>query len=281
MFRLYIAAALLLAAVAAEAADTLYINRGTFVTIKKTSFQALAVNSSPVYQQNSLVIHKTPGSDLTLVIINNDTAIHGFAVKELIAPVVILPGKSISVTSTLLKEGLYLFYDQIDYPKNTYLGVSGMIAVANSDYRSFFWNLREYQSSLNGSLVQGKSFTKPSYNPDYFTVNGLSYPDIQNDTTARVWGSVGDTIRIYMANTGQSMHSIHFHGFHAKCLYSTSMDIRVGWSKDTWAIRPMQGIILELVVDKMGKYSVHDHNLVAVSAAGTHPNGMFMIMEMK
>ncbi|HET9136499.1 MAG TPA: multicopper oxidase domain-containing protein [Candidatus Kapabacteria bacterium] len=281
MLKSILAAVMLLVAVAGEAADTLYINRGTFVTVKHTTFPALAINSSPLYQQNSAVINKTAGTDLELVVINTDTVEHGFALREI--KEVIPPGKSVSITipSILLEQGIHLFYDYLNYPSNTYLGACGILAVSNPYYRSFFWNIREYQSSLNESLVTGGNFVKGSYNPNYFTINGLSYPDIQNDTTARVWGSVGDVIRIYITNTGQSMHSIHFHGFHAKCVYSTSPDIRVGWSKDTWALRPMQSIVLELAVDKAGRYSVHDHNLVAVSANNTHPNGMFTIMEFK
>jgi hypothetical protein len=40
----------------------------------------------------------------------------------------------------------------------------------------------------------------------------------------------------------------------------------------------MESVVIEIVPDKLGQYSVHDHNLVAVAAAGLHPNGMFTIM---
>ena len=176
---------------------------------------------------------------------------------------------------------MYLYYDPVNAPSNFYMGAAGMIVVSNSKQRSFYWNLKEHEAQLNDLVVNGGQFNKQTYNPDYFTINGLSYPDIQSDTSARVWGSVGDTVRIYVANTGQSMHSIHFHGFHSRCLFSTTKNIRVGWIKDTWALRSMEGVLLELVADKAGRYSVHDHNLVAVSGGNTHPNGMFTIMEFK
>ena len=262
--------------------QTLYINRGSFVTIKKTSFPALSVNATPVYDAHNAVISATPGQLLDLTIVNNDSVLHGFSIAGFPSQsVTIKPAASALIHLTIDKEGIYLYYDSVQYPSFLYLGAAGMIVASNSTRRSFFWNIREYESSLNENLVHGGTFSKTSYDPDFFTINGLSYPDIQNDTTAKVMGSVGDTLRIYLANTGQSMHSIHFHGFHTRCLFSTSQNIKTGWVKDTWAIRSMQAVILELVVDKPGRYSVHDHNLVAISAAKTHPNGMFTIMEMK
>jgi len=277
-----LAAVLLLAAVAAEAADTLYINRGNLVTIKGTTIPALAFNRTKVFEANSAVLHATAGQNLDLVIFNTDTAAHSFLFGkyDVIVPIPPLQAKPISLTVPN-NENVILYYDPLNYPSNAYLGAMGMIIVSNSKHRSFYWNIREYDSKLSDSIVRGGAFNKKTYDPDFFTINGLSYPSIQNDTSARIWGSVGDTIRTYIANTGESMHSIHFHGFHPKCIYSTSTDITAGWEKDTWALRWMAAIELELVVDKMGQYSVHDHNLVAVSASGTHPNGMFTIMEFK
>ena len=262
--------------------QTLYINRGNFVTIKKTTFPALAVNTTPVYEAHNAMILAIPGQALDLTIVNNDSVLHGFSVTGFPSQsVTIKPGANALVHLTIDKEGIYLYYDSAQYPSFLYLGASGMIVASRSTQRSFFWNIKEHQASLNESLADGGKFSKGSYDPDFFTINGLSYPDIQNDTTAKVWGSVGDTVRIYLANTGQSMHAIHFHGFHTKCLFSTSPNIQAGWVKDSWAIKSMQAVVLELVIDKIGRYSVHDHNLVAISAAKTHPNGMFMIMEMK
>ena len=283
MFRTFVLTALLLAAVAAEqavASDTLYINRGNLITVKKTNIRSFAFNRTPNFEANNFVI-KIASGFLDLIIINNDTVLHGFSLIGF-GPLTqgIKPDSSAKILLPI-NEGMYLYYDPVNAPSNVYMGAAGMIVVSNSGQRSFYWNLKEHESRLNDSISTGGHFRKQTYNPDFFTINGLSYPDIQNDTTARVWGSVGDTIRIYLANTGQSMHSIHFHGFHTRCIFSTTSNIQVGWVKDTWAIRSMEGILLELVADKQGKYSVHDHNLVAVSGGNTHPNGMFTIMEFK
>ena len=78
-----------------------------------------------------------------------------------------------------------------------------------------------------------------------------------------------------MANTGQSIHSMHFHGYHATILYSSKNQTHVGRSKDTFPIHSMQTLVLQIVPDKPGTYPVHDHNLVAVTGNNVYPNGMF------
>ena len=116
------------------------------------------------------------------------------------------------------------------------------------------------------------------YKPDYFTFNGLSYPDILDDTLATwIHGYKGDTIRVAIANTGQSSHVVHFHGFHAKMIYS-AYPYQIGWIKDSFPLKRMEAIIIEFVPDKKGYYSVHDHNLTNNTGGGIYLRGMFSIM---
>ena len=215
--------------------------------------------------------------DYLIHVTNNDIAPHGF----IGAKVSHAPGESWEYQFIGNSEGVFLYYDPLDEPTNRYLGLAGMIAVLPDDSKSFFWNIREYESSYSNNLGSGRAVDWAKYDPDYFTINGLSYPAIEQDTLAKVRAKVGEKIHVFIANTGQSMHSLHFHGFHCKVLASTNSNIRVGWNKDSFPIKRMSGLLLELVPDKPGHYSVHDHNLVAISAGGTHPNGMFTIMEVQ
>jgi hypothetical protein len=48
--------------------------------------------------------------------------------------------------------------------------------------------------------------------------------------------------------------------------------------KDTFPIQPLETLLLQLVPHQVGEYPVHDHNLVAVSAGGIYPNGMFLTL---
>ena len=260
----------------------LYINRGIFTAVNGISFPALALNETQTYSSQNAVIRISPGDTLRLIIFNNDSLTYGFTAKGLTDLVLtVSPGTSSQLEIPITSEGIYLYNDAFSQPASSYLGFAGMIVSSSSKHKTYYWNIHEYQADWNGLLSNGGQVDWSTYEPDYFTINGNSYPDIQSDTTARVIASVGDTVLICLANTGQSMHSIHFHGFHTTALHSSDRSIAVGWEKDTWAFRRMTAAILQLVVDKPGLYSVHDHNLVAVSGGGTHPNGMFLIMEMK
>ena len=263
--------------------QTLYINRGIFTTVNLTAFPFLAFNNTSAFNSLNTVINITANDTLILKVINNDTAMHGFDVKGYSGiSATINPADSISDTLIFTSERIYLYYDNYNYPDNRYMGLSGMICVNNSTTdKKYYWDIKEHATTYNDQLANNNSVDWKMYEPDYFTINGLSFPDLQNDSTARVLGNVGDTIHIFAANTGQSVHSIHFHGFHCRTLFSTGNNIKTDWVKDTFPLRSMEALVLELIPDKTGEYSVHDHNLVAVSGGGKHPNGMFIIMKIQ
>lgn len=262
--------------------QTLYLNRGQFMTVDSMTFPSLAFNETSVYDALNKVVFISVSDTVVFTVINNDTATHGFAVRDYAGiNATIAPGDTITDTLAAAMARIYVYYDSYNYPANRYLGAAGMICVSNANAHCFFWNIKEHQMSYNDSLAIGSAVNWNAYYPDYFTINGKSFPDLQNDTTAVVNGQVGDTIRIFVVNTGQSLHSLHFHGYHQTATFSTSGVIQQGSSKDTWPLRSMEGVVLEFVPDKPGRYSVHDHNLAAVTGGNTHPNGMLIIMDIQ
>jgi len=154
--------------------------------------------------------------------------------------------------------------------------LGGMIVIKDDNATDFFWNMKEHQRDWNDTIGGGASVDWSTYYPEYFTINGKSNPFINEDANARVTGSMGEVMHIYMVNTGQSVHSIHYHGYHSEIIFSSKYPAHVGRSKDTFAIYPMESIVVEMIPDQLGEYPVHDHNLVAVSGGNIYPNGMFL-----
>ena len=258
----------------------LFINRGLFTTVDSAQFPYLSFNTTKVFNPRNEVIRLRTTDTLVLTVVNNDTATHGFAIQEQSLSGQVLPQDSLVSTLSFSREGVYIYFDNLQYPVNRYMGLAGMICVNNHvDGRGFFWNIKEHQKAFNQAIPQGSQVNWQTYYPDYFTINGKSHPDLQNDSSARVLANVGDTVYIYIANTGQAKHAIHFHGFHSRVLFSSAGYIQAGTVKETYPLSSMQCVLLEMVPDKTGLYSVHDHNLVAVSGGGKHPNGMFIIMK--
>lgn len=266
---------------AATIDDTVYINRGMMQVVDTTFMPYLAFNESINFNRENKRIVVAVNDVLNLTVINTDTVQHGVNVKNYLGVETFIPSTDTALINlTFSNPGVHIYYDptmSIDY---AYLGLAGMIVVLdpNSSASNFYWNMKDHEKSVNIDLVQGSSVDWSNYYPDYFTINGNSNPFINEDTNARVVGGVGDTLHIYMVNTGHSLHSIHFHGYHATIQYSTKFPMHVGRLKDTFPIYPMEAVVIELIPDKVGEYPVHDHNLVAVSGGQIYPNGMFLTL---
>ncbi len=269
----------LLSAKASIVQDTLYINQGLFTMVDTTTMPSYAFNSSTVYNQLNTRIILSVGDTLQLTVINTDSNEHGFDIKGIGGVLwTIAPTDSVQIESYFSEPGVFIYYDPTLDGDYRYMGLGGMIVVLdpNSSAQNFYWNLKEHQPSYNEDIYNGLTVDWNAYYPSYFTLNGKSNPFINEDAAARVVGNVGDTLHVYMVNTGNSIHSIHYHGYHANIIRSTKFPFHVGRSKDTFAIHSMEAVVVELVPHQPGEYPVHDHNLVAVSGGNIYPNGMFL-----
>ncbi len=264
---------------AQEVFQRLYINSGEYTAVDSAQFPFSAFNATPQFFPENVRISINAGETLKVRVVNNDSVNHAFQIKDKTTQVGIAPGDSILVTAVFdTGDEVFIYHDPMDYPRLTALGLAGLIHVKSNSNSTFYWNVKEFQKEWATQHALGNPVNWSDYYPDYFTINGRSNPNINNDAVARIVGGVGETLRVVIANTGQSIHSLHFHGYHAEIIYSSENSQHEGRSKDTFPIKPMESLILEIVPDKPGEYPVHDHNLVAVSAGGIYPNGMFLTM---
>lgn len=251
------------------------------MAVDSTNIPYFAFNSTPLFDKENERLMIDIGDTMVLTVVNTDTISHGFDIKGNLNIATIIPAfETTVVTFSFPEEGAHIYYDHSASEAFRYMGLGGMIVVKNpnSTGSRFYWNMKEHQKSFNENLNQGLSVDWMTYYPDYFTINGNSNPHINSDPNARVVGQVGDTIHIYMVNTGQSIHSLHFHGYHAEVLYSSKFPNHVGRLKDTFGLHSMEIVIVEMIPHQIGEYPVHDHNLVAVSGGNIYPNGMFLTM---
>ncbi len=260
---------------AATVYEHLYITADSLELVDGVKIPHATFSGSPVFSPKNHRILLNVGDQLDLWVHNLDSIEHEFAVYQLTGNQLIAPGDSIQVIQTFSNPGLHIYHDPKNFPDYTSLGLGGMIVVKDHNHASFYWNIKEHALGSNSTILNGGTVNWGDYNPDYFTLNGRSNPEINNDVDARVTGNVGDTLMIYVANTGQSIHSLHFHGYHVKVVYASDHSFRVGWMKDTQPVSAMEGLILELIPDQSGEYPVHDHNLVATTGGNVYPYGMF------
>lgn len=260
----------------ANLTEHLTIKPGKFIAVDSNEISCLSycrgLNFSP---ENPRILAQINDS-LILTIVNADAQLHSFFLAEYSIDQFIPSGDSITLRILLNQAGLFVFYDSLRSGEYRYLGLAGLLHIQESPKNhSFYWNLRDIQSSYSDAIAQGSGVDWKSYYPDYFTINSKSHPFINQDTNARVHVSLSDTVNIYIVNNGKSVHSLHFHGFHASITQSKINPSHVGRVKDTFPIKPGEVLILSFIADQLGEYPVHDHNLVAVSAGNMYPNGMF------
>jgi FtsP/CotA-like multicopper oxidase with cupredoxin domain len=264
---------------AAVVYDTLYLNKGQLETVDTSYFDYYAFNDSANFKTTNARIVLAVGDSLYLAIVNNDAIVHQFNITNTVGNFISIPANDTAYIATKFDEvGVFIYHDPLDFPKFQYLGLGGMIVVDDFNGGRFYWNIKEHKGSWNDTLDAGYFVDWSTYYPNYFTINGLSNPFINDDPASRVTGNVGDTIRIYMSNTGMAVHSLHFHGYHLEIITSSDNPAHSGRLKDTFPIKSTETLILQLIPDKVGEYPVHDHNLVAVSGGNIYPNGMFLTM---
>jgi hypothetical protein len=186
-------------AIAAVVYDTVYINKGVITTIDTNYYAFYAFNDSPEFVATNSRIHLEIGDSLYLSVINTDVLTHGFDVKNTVGYAgTVLPGETLIVPMRFNELGAFIFYDNLDDPKFRYLGLAGLITVDDSGASKFFWNVKDHEGEWNDSLDEGYTVDWSMYYPNYFTINGFSNPLINEDPNARITGTVGETIRVYI-----------------------------------------------------------------------------------
>lgn len=262
-------------AMAATVNTSLYILRDSIYFDNGTALPYATFNASNTYNATNARIVVDLGDQLDLWVVNNDTDPHEFEIKGETVTAIIPPGDSVQFIYDCNSAGVFIFHDPTNFPDLASVGLAGMLVVRNTQHAGFYWNIKEHQVGYNDAVFAGSSPDWLDYYPAHFTINGNSNPNINTDPDTRVVGSVGDTIYVYAANTGQSVHSMHLHGYHATIVYSSKEPSHVGWSKDSMPIFPSETIIMEIVPDKPGEYPVHDHNLIGTTGGNIYPQGMF------
>lgn len=251
---------------------SLHINRGADVFFG-SEIAWCSFNSSDTFSRVSERIEADFGEVINLTITNNDIYVHN-VLFDSFQSVSIAQGESVEMQLTDLPVGIWRYYS--DAPFGAFNGASGMLIISEpSTHARFYWNLFDLNIDLANAFGASDATTYPSdYFPELFYINGNRYPQTLDDPMAMIMGMVGDTLSIYIVNSGFMDHVMHFHGFHVEIMHASIQPERIGWIKDTIPVKRGEAMCLQLVANQPGMYPIHDHNLIAVTNAGLYPGGM-------
>ena len=145
--------------------------------------------------------------------------------------------------------------------------------------REYFLLYEDADDRWNAAMTNPMSLPASArYEPNYFMVNGRSYPDIASDPSSRVIGNLGDRILIRMGNLGRLRQAIHFHGFHPEVVARNNVHETSLGQKDTVPVPSRTTTDVILTASQVGDYPVHPHSLTAVTANGFYPLGQLTLV---
>jgi FtsP/CotA-like multicopper oxidase with cupredoxin domain len=117
-----------------------------------------------------------------------------------------------------------------------------------------------------------------TYEPNYFMMNGMAYPDTASDASTYVTGNLGDRILIRMGNLGRMRQAIHFHGYHPEIVARQNVPETVLGEKDTIPLPSSTTVDVILTANQAGTYLLHPHSLTAVTENGLYPWGQLTLI---
>ncbi|MDP6520789.1 MAG: multicopper oxidase domain-containing protein [Planctomycetota bacterium] len=244
----------------------------------------------------------TEGSSLTVLVTNNLPHAFRPEIVGVATGPLIRPGTSASFSFNMPPAGTYLLSADggktapapgnfgaahISRPTN---GLSGTLVSRPSsgaqvlydggpaydrEYVLLYDDADDRRNALQGSLG---SIPRQPYEANYFTLNGMGFPDIAGDTDSVVAAGLGERVLLRLGNLGRTRQCIHFHGFHADTATRDNLP-EIHWGeKDTIPVPTRTTTDVLFTANQLGTYPLHPHNVQAVTADGAYPFGQLTLI---
>lgn len=109
--------------------------------------------------------------------------------------------------------------------------------------------------------------------PQWFTVNGKSYP-----MTPNIYIKMGENIRVRLINGGQLEHYLHLHGHDFWLVADDGVPVPQHWQMNTLRLSP--GKTLDIIIEgkNRGIWTFHDHDTSRVTNNGLYPGGNLLAL---
>ncbi len=116
------------------------------------------------------------------------------------------------------------------------------------------------------------------YEPNYHTVNNLTFPDTAGDAGTTIACQVGDRVLLRMCNLGWMRQSVHFHGYHVQIERINNQRQSIYGSKDTIPLPGHSTMEVLLPINQPGIFPVHPHSLTTTTDNGLYIGGQITLI---
>ena len=196
----------------------------------------------------------------------------------------VAPGASRAYSFTAPAAGSYLYFDDLNGEISRAMGLAGPLVVMPADGsdrlyvggpsfdRQYTLVFQEFDDRLNQAIASGGTYDMDTYEPNYFFVNGLSFPNTASDSDTLVEMSVGDDVALRMLNAGLITNPMHFHGYHVDVATRNRVPETAVVTKDTVLVIVGECVDVILPCNQPGAYPLHTHYVPGVTANGVYVN---------
>ena len=233
----------------------------------------------------------TEGTSVTLTLINRLAVAIQPGIQGLGRGPIVAPGASKTISFPMPAAGSYLLQEMRFASVSGPLGLSAVVVSRPSNGLNELWNggpafdreyILHYQDSDERWNQAAAAMTPPNtalYEPNFFTVNGLSYPASDADPDTHIACQLGERVLLRLSNSGRMRQAIHFHGYHVDIAARGNVPNTILPPKDTVEVKAGGTTDVILNVNQLGSYPVHPHSLTAVTANGLYPYGQLTLIE--
>jgi len=109
--------------------------------------------------------------------------------------------------------------------------------------------------------------------PQWFTVNGKSYP-----STPNLYIREGENIRVRLINAGGEDHFLHLHGHDFWQVCDDGVPVPQPWQMNTVRLSPGKTIDIIIEGKNRGIWTFHDHDTRRVTNNGLYPGGNLLAL---
>ncbi|MHB1044073.1 MAG: multicopper oxidase domain-containing protein [Eubacteriales bacterium] len=209
------------------------------------------------------------------------------------------------------RPGTYLYESGTYTEKQIQMGLYGVLVVRPADYNPSLPSARtaygagtgtafdvekiiatgEIDSLLHRDISAGLPFDTHNFNPDYFTINGLAYPDTldPDDTSSQPYGAAVKTVifnkvLLRCLNAGFLTHSLHAGAGFFRVVAGDGMPLKTPaldatYEKSTITIGPGQTYDLIYTPVSIGEIYLYDRELRCTVNTDRFPGGIMTRLE--
>lgn len=109
--------------------------------------------------------------------------------------------------------------------------------------------------------------------PNWFTVNGKSYP-----STSNLLIKSGENIRVRLINAGTENFHLHLHGHDFWMVCDDGIPIKNPWQRNTVSLSPGKTYDIIIEGNNRGIWTFHDHDTRRVTNNGLYPGGNLLAL---